>query len=250
MMFAAAAVLFLPTLFFKQVSADTYIFGIIAGILSVVFQLAYMFAFSCGKPVLVTTINNFSLFIPVAVSCLFLSEKFEITDLIALLFAAASIWFITSKSTDKTESASASGRWLWFALIAFLCGGSYSTVQKIYAATSLNFDVFSFVATTYITASLLSFVAYKIVSGKSKTDWKEKKSAIISGGFAGVFLGTFQCVNTYAASVISSIILYPTYTCSTNIVFAIIRMVFFKEKLSKKQILGAVLGLCSILFMQ
>ena len=230
-MFTAAAVLFIPLLLFKKNSLDTYIFGIIAGILSVGFQLSYMFAFSCGKPVLVTTINNFSMFIPIAVSCIFLYEPFEVTKLIALFFAAFSIWMITSKHNTSISKQSTSNRWIWYTLIAFLCNGFISSNQKIYANFSEHFDVFSFVAITYITASCLSFVTLKIVTYCKRITFKNKKEVVASAGTAGVFLGIFQCVSTYAASIIDGVILYSVYNCATNILFAIIRVVFFKENI-------------------
>ena len=75
-MFSAVALFFMPALFLDVPSVSTYVYGSIAGILSVVFQLSYMLAFSKGKPVLVTTINNFSMFIPIAVSCIFFGDAF------------------------------------------------------------------------------------------------------------------------------------------------------------------------------
>ena len=249
-MFTAAAVIFIPLLLFKKISLDTYIFGIIAGILSVGFQLSYMFAFSNGKPVLVTTINNFSMFIPIAVSCVFLYEPFEVTKLIAIFFAAASIWMITLKKNTNISKDSTSNVWVWYTLIAFLCNGFISSNQKIYANFSEHFDVFGFVAITYITASCLSFVTLKIATHSKSTTLKNKKEVVVSAGTAGVFLGIFQCVSTYAASVIDGVILYSVYNCATNILFAIIRVLFFKENLSKKQICGVIFGICSILLMQ
>ncbi len=249
-MFTAAAILFIPALFLKRSSADTYIFGFIAGILSVCFQLSYMFAFSCGKPVLVTTINNFSMFIPIAVSCIFLCEPFGIMKMIALFFAAISIWIITSKNNANISGSPASNRWLVYTLLAFFCNGFISSNQKIYANFSTSFDAFSFVAITYITASCLSFVAFKLVVHNKSIIFQYNKESIVSAGTAGAFLGIFQCVSTYAASLIDGVILYTVYNCATNILFVVVRTIFFRENLSRKQILGVIFGLCSILFMQ
>ncbi|MBQ7793721.1 MAG: hypothetical protein IJ366_04290 [Clostridia bacterium] len=249
-MFTAAAILFLPVLFLKRTSADTYIFGIIAGILSVGFQLSYMFAFSCGKPVLVTTVNNFSMFIPIAVSCIFLCEPFGSMKMIALFFAAVSIWIITSKNNTKISSSATSNRWLLYTLLAFFCNGFISSNQKIYANFSTAFDAFSFVAITYVTASCLSFAIFKLTVYNKSVVFKWDKETIVSAGTSGIFLGIFQCVSTYAASVIDGVILYTVYNCATNILFVVVRTIFFRDNLSKKQILGLISGLCAILFMQ
>ena len=247
-MFTASAIILLPSLIMKKSSPDTYIFGAIAGIMSVCFQLSYLLAFSQGKPVLVTTINNFSMFIPIAVSCIFFGDEFDYMKLIALVFATLSIIMITSKK--GAEVTTASNIWILFAFLAFLTCGLMSSVQKVYANLSENFDVFSFVATTYITASVLSFIALKFVTRRSDTEFKITKAPIISASVAGVFLGVFQCVSTYSASVINGVILYSVYNCATNILFAFVRLTFFKERLTKKQITGVISGIFSILFMQ
>lgn len=249
-MFLSAAILFIPTLIVKKSTPDVYIFGFISGVLSVGFQLSYMFAFSHSKPILVTTINNFSMFIPIAVSCLFLQEHFNIMKLVALLFVAVSIYLITAKNDVDNTSLSISKKGLIFILAAFCCNGLMSSNQKIYAAFTSDFDAFNFVAVTYVTAAVLTFFIFLFTTIQKKEVVIKKKEVIISAGTAGVFLGVFQCVSTYAASVINGVLLYSVYNCATNILFAVIRMIFFKEKLSKKQIIGVILGIFSILLMQ
>lgn len=101
-MFTASALFLIPSLFLNKVSLSTLFFGIISGVLSVIFQLAYMQAFSRGKPVLVTTVNNFSMFIPIAASCVLFGEKFGIYRGIVLAFAAISVILITIKD-KKTD---------------------------------------------------------------------------------------------------------------------------------------------------
>ncbi len=239
----------MPVLFITTISPSTCIFGIVAGILSVGFQLTYMLAFSRGKPVLVTTINNFSMFIPILVSCVFLDETFGIPKTIALVLATISLFLITSKEKKTDLNKSSSSTWIVFTLIAFLCNGLISANQKIYANMAGDFNVFSFVSITYITASVL-LLAVLVVRRDGSTAMAGAKSALPSAGTAGIVLGTFQCVSTYAASLIDGVILYSVYNLSTNILFVFVRMVFFRERLSKKQIIGVCIALLTILFMK
>jgi len=248
-MFTASALFLIPSLFLRGVSIYTWCFGIIAGALSVGFQLAYMHAFSRGKPVLVTTINNFSMFIPIAASCIFLDESFGMPRAIALVLATVSLILITSKDKNADSKKPRSNSWILFTVVAFLCNGFISTNQKVYANKSTGFDVFSFVSITYITASLLLFITMVIIRRRSLSAIVINKSTLLSAGGAGVFLGAFQCVSTYAASLIDGVILYSVYNVATNVLFAFIRVLFFAEKLSKKQIIGVCIAICSVLFM-
>ena len=249
MMFAVVGIFFSPWLIFGNVPLDTYFFGAITGVLSVCFQLTYLFAFSKGKPVLVTTLNNFSMFIPIAVSCLIFGEPFGISRLVALILATASILLITLKKDDGKSNNPSSNLWILFTFFAFLANGLLTANQKVYANLASDFNVFGFVASSYVTATILSLIVFIVILKKSDEKFEFNKKALISAGGSGLFLGLFQCVNTYAASVIDGAILYSAYNCGSTVLFALVRIVFFGEKLSKRQLAGVFLGVCSIFFM-
>lgn len=252
-MFVTVAVIFMPFLFFSEFNLDTVIFGCIMGVLSVAFQVSYMLAFSKGKTALVTTVGNFSMIIPILVCYIFFSEPFTAKRIAGTALAVVALCFITAKSKNNrdTESTTSKG-WLFFTLISFLCNGLISVNQKIYAQVSAEFNVFCFVAAAYITAAIMSFVVY-CVSGRSKKveipKSKPGKACLVSGIITGAILGTFQCVSTYAASVIDGTVLYSAYNCITSIMIVFAGRLVFKEKLSAKQYVGVVLGMGAVLCM-
>ena len=98
----------------------------------------------------------------------------------------------------------------------------------------------------------MSFVVY-CVSGRSKkveiSKSKPGKACFVSGIITGAILGTFQCVSTYAASVIDGTVLYSAYNCITSIMIVFAGRLVFKEKLSAKQYVGVVLGMGAVLCM-
>ena len=72
---------------------------------------------------------------------------------------------------------------------------------------------------------------------------------LISGASAGVIIGIFQCLNTYAASVIDGAVLYSSYNCAASILSAAVGRILFKERLSKKQFVGVIIGILCIVFL-
>ena len=72
---------------------------------------------------------------------------------------------------------------------------------------------------------------------------------IVSGCLVGVLLGIFQCLNTYAASVLDGTILYSTYNCGVSLLSTITGRILFKEKLSVKQYIGVFVGIIAIVFL-
>lgn len=249
-MFSAISVLFIPIAVINGFSSTTLIFGIISGILSVAFQFFYILAFSLGKPSLVTTITNFNMFIPIFVSAIFLHEPFDEIKLIAIAVASVSIVLVTYKKKAQSGDAPTSNKWLIFTFLSLISTGLASATQKVYAYEAEGkVETFSFVAITYVTASLISLVMYLIVAAKHGA-YNDKKAASLSAAGTGLALGIFQCINTYAASVISGVVLYSLYNCSVSVLFVLVRVIFFKERLTIKQIIGIALSLVAVLLMQ
>lgn len=250
-MFLMAAVFFSPFLLNGSIERLTLIQGIIMGILSVVFQFFYICAFSKGKMTLTVIINNFSMLLPIGVSYYMFNEPIGFMKSIGILLALVSLVLVTAKG-KKESIAKKSDNMLWLAcmVLVFLSNGFISINQKIYSKTAPNFQVFAFVAIAYISATVISaviLIAMKLLNHQNKSKLNSKM--LISGASAGVIIGIFQCLNTYAASVIDGAVLYSSYNCATSILSAVVGRVLFKERLSKKQFVGVLIGIGSIVFL-
>lgn len=251
-MFSTVALLFWPVILKNGVTYSTCIHGIIMGILSVAFQIFYLCAFSKGKMTLTVIINNFSMLLPMTVSVALFNEKFGILKITGTILALISFIFSVRKeknSADFEASAKSNFQWFIFTILAFLSNGLISVNQKVYSMFTQKLQIFEFVAVAYITAAVLSFVILGFIMVKNK-NVKHKHSRqlglIVSGCLVGVLLGIFQCLNTYAASVIDGTILYSTYNCGVSLLSTITGRIFFKEKLSVKQYIGVLVGIISI----
>ena len=105
-------------------------------------------------------------------------------------------------------------------------------------------------AIAYISATVISaviLIVMRLLNNQKISKLNSKM--LISGASAGVIIGVFQCLNTYAASIIDGAVLYSSYNCATSILSAAVGRVLFKERLSKKQFIGAIIGIFSIMFL-
>ena len=75
------------------------------------------------------------------------------------------------------------------------------------------------------------------------------KGEILIGCGVGLSLGTFQCVNTVAMSLIGGAIYYPVFHCGTSLMLALVGAVLFKERFTVKQYVGISLGVIAILLL-
>lgn len=250
-MFLTAAIIFLPFLIKNGASVITLLMGAVMGILSVVFQIFYICAFSKGKMALTVIINNFSMLLPTAVSAAFLNENFGLFKVVGTVLALVSL--VLSVSPDSTEEnltkKSNNAIWLICTLLVFLSNGFISINQKLYSVFTDKIEVFEFVAAAYLTASFLSAMILTAINIKNHVRASADKKTVISSVIVGVMLGVFQCLNTYSASVLPGTVLYPAYNCGVSVLCATVGAVIFREKLTKKQGIGVAVGIFAIVLL-
>ena len=248
LMFSAIGIFFAPYLFLDEISTSTVIAGISMGLLSVGFQSFYMQAFSNRSMALSAIINNFSMLIPTAVSVILFDEMFGALSIIGATLALVSLFLNTSKGSDEASENHSRVKWIIYISMAFVCNGLISVDQKLYTKLTDSFNVYQFVAAAYITAAVLSWMFFAVVRHK-EGDFSPNKTLTVGAFGAGIILGVFQCLNTYAASVINGSVLYPVYNCGVSIMLAAEDVLIFKERLSRKQAVGIAVGIASIVFL-
>lgn len=101
-----------------------------------------------------------------------------------------------------------------------------------------------------ITAAVLSFLILGVMRlGSKNVTYARQPKTIVSACFVGVLLGIFQCLNTYAASVIDGTILYSSYNCGVSLLSTVTGRILFNEKLSVKQSASVLIGIVAIVLL-
>lgn len=252
-MFLTVALLLFPSVLENGATLSTCISGFIMGALSVAFQFFYVCALKHGKVVLTVMINNFSMVVPMGVSLVLFDEKFGILKIIGTVLVFASFVLGAIKGNDNGKGEITNGsyfKWFCFVTLVFLCNGFISVNQKVYSVFTQKLQVFEFVAVAYITATVLSLLILVVITFKNKTNTlKQQPKSVVCGCLSGIILGIFQCINTYAASIIDGTILYSTYNCGVALLSALAGRIVFKEKLSVKQYASILIGVIAIVFL-
>ena len=253
LIFFTGALILSPSLFDGRLSPYTLIFGAVMGIMSFIFQFFYITAFSRGKMSITVVINNFSMLIPVVFAVVFLDEKFGIFKIIATVLVLIS-FCLTVKDNGNAKSVKGQSKfdWIWLGctLLAFFSGGIASISQKWYAAVTDELQVLEFVVVSYLTATLMSAIAIGVFGLKNKKiDIKPSRPVILWGCVTGVILGAFQCLFTYAPSIMDAAVLYPAYNCGASVMLTVVGAVFFKEKCNVRQYIGIGIGIAAIVLL-
>lgn len=252
-MFATIALMFLPTIFDGGITGTTVFYAAAVGLLSYLYQIFYVLALSLGRMTLTVIINNFGMLVPMTVSVFVLGERFTPLIGIGAALAFVSLCLSVVQKKSKTQTGTSEGvKWLVFTLIVFLTNGFASTAQKLYTAKAgEDFQIFEFVCVAYIFASAASFITYLFLAPKDKIKGLKPitRGEVLIGCGVGASLGVFQCVNTFAMSLIDGSIYYPAYNCGTSLMLALIGAILFKERFTIKQYVGIILGVIAIVLL-
>lgn len=250
-LFGTIGLMFVPTLFDGGIHPYTLIYGFCVGALSVLFQFSYLKAFSTGRVTLTVIVNNFSMLIPMVYSIIAFGEGFGYIKIIATVLAAVSFFLVVRRDkNEKNFDSKLKAKWLIFTMLLFVSGGICSAIQKDYAVRIDEIQVFEFVAIAYISAALLSLVlfGYQRVAHRNEAVGVTRKMVLFAC-LVGLSLGLFQCVNTYAPSIIPGTVLYPAYNSGVSVFIALICAIVFKERLTVKQYIGSAIGIGAVVLL-
>ena len=76
-----------------------------------------------------------------------------------------------------------------------------------------------------------------------------KSTTFIMAVVSGIFIALANQINLYLSGVMSSAIFFPVVNGGGLILTTIVAIAFFKEKLSKKQWVGLIIGVIAILLL-
>lgn len=241
--FIAAAVLF--SFWLASCSIQTVFFGAVFGILTVLFQICYFLAMSCGNVSLTVMIVNFSMIFPIIYSFYAFSEQIATIKFVGIALVSVSLLLSLNKNGSGRGDFK---KWLLLSLCAAAANGGLAICQKIFGATEYNSENKSFVSWAYLTAAVLSFILC-LVFYKKLGSFKLSVKPVLFGASAGAVLAVFQCLNTYAVSVINSATLFPAYNGGSMVLSAFSGVIILKDKLTKKQILSVLLGITAVIIL-
>ncbi len=227
-----------------------------AEILPYCFGFALSYSLACigsflaiknGPLAITSLIIQYSLVIPTFYGLLFLpDESASVTLIIGLALLFVSLLLVNMEGTKKEEKKMTL-KWGVCALLAFLGNGICSAVQKAQQIT-FNGQYKSELMIIALAISVLGIGAAALVTERKRiiTNIKTASHWYIICGIANglVNLWVLTLSNRMPASV-----MFPIISAGGIITTAIIALFFYKEKLSKQQTIGFLLGTVSIVFL-
>ncbi|MCQ2485642.1 MAG: DMT family transporter [Clostridia bacterium] len=226
-------------------STDMFPYAIAYGFIYCIAYFLTFVALSCGSFTLSMLIISYSLIFPILFGIIFLHESVSVFTCIGFALLMTSLFFVRGNKDEKENKFSV--KWLISIIIVMLGNGLLAIIQKMQQLRFNNECNNEFMIIG------LSVSASVLLIGGILKDRKQLKEILRYGipyaGTAGVANG----INNLLAIVVNNLlplsIVSPVCSGMNIVVSFLSATVLFKEKYMKRQILGVVMGVLALVFL-
>ena len=195
-----------------------------------------------GSLAVSSLVMSYSLIIPTLYGIIFLKDSLKPTAYIGIALLLVSLYFINMKK----ESTIFSFKWLIYLAIGFVGNGMCSTIQKM---QQLKFEG-AYKNEFMVVALLVVFVMLMAIVLIRKGDLKAQfKDCRIYGPLNGIANGATNLLVMILTGLIPTAILFPSISAGGIAIMFFVSVFVYKEKLSKKQMIGYVVGMLSVILL-
>lgn len=254
--FFVAAVVLLCWGGFGESSLFTILLGILFGAVTALGGITNVVALQCGPMSYTQVIISFSTLISALSGVMFYDESLGWAQIVGMIFMLISFALAAEKGNGEKR---ANLKWLVVCFVAFVATGGIGVMQKVHQSSiyknELNaFLIIAFLSATIFCSLLVVFLKQrqdKFVSEskKERTDKKQLLLMLCVMLIGGVCTGLNHKFNLYLSGVMDSAVFFPIVNGGGLVLATLAAVLLFKEKLSKKQWIGVVLGIVSVVFL-
>ena len=221
--------------------------GCVYGVTQALFILFKSASMNSGPISITTLIGNCSLVVSVVVCFILWKEPISLADIVGLVLLMLGL----TLATYKKSSGNLSNRWALFSMLFLVLGAGVGITFKAFGKsggaeyTSDMMIIAAFVMLLSYTAICLFTGGF--ASGSSLYTKNEKYFFIILAIISGLLSCLYNRLNIYLSSALDSVIFFPSFNGGVVVLSTVFSMIFFKEKLSIKQVAGLSFGIAGIL---
>lgn len=222
-----------------------WIYGIVGGVFYFAASFLHFTALKLGSFAISMLVLSYSMIIPILYGLIFYKDA--ATALTYLGFAAIMLSLYCLCSNQKTDNKAFSVKWLLCLAVAFLTNGLLIVIIKVQQTMFENACNNEFMAIALGTCTVLSLITGTITNGKNMKDFI--KHGCIWGVATGLANGATNLIGIILNNLMPLSILSPTKSAISITVSTLFSVVFYKEKLLKRQLIGIVLGICAVILL-
>lgn len=221
-----------------KLSLFTALLGMVFGIMTAFRNVYNMQALANGPMNITLLITNSSTIIP-TLSGVFFGERFSWLKLLFVFFLLGFIYLSLQKDNDVKISK----KWILLVTVAFLAQGIVGVLQKVHQTSNYKEEVSGFLFVAFI----LSYIYNRIrANGNGKTLNFQRKHVLLAV-VCGLCTFCMNYLNLKLAGMLPSQVFFPLVNGSSMVLSQIMSAVVFKEIPTKKQLIGLIGGISSLI---
>lgn len=239
------ALLIFGSIKWNTVAFSTFGYAVVYAVLLILAQWFYTAALSNGNTALCSTVYSLGFVLPTLSGAILWSEPFSILDLFGILCAMSAV-VVSGLNTQAKKKATKSYYFIPLVIAMFASGG-LGIVQKIQQKSAYAEEKSLFLLIAFSLAAGISLLFALCAKKEVGASFCPKKLVVAS--CVGLCFGCCNLLNTSLAGLLDSAIFFPTLNIGVILLSMICGVIFFKEKIGKREIAVLILGGCSILLL-
>lgn len=252
----SAAVMLLCWGGFGTSSVFTIVFGVFFGAVTALQGITNIAALQVGPMSYTSVIISFSTLISALSGAMFFNESLSWAHILGIALMLASFTLAAKSDNDEKK---ANVKWLFLCLIAFAATGGIGIMQKVHQSSEYRSELNAFLIIAFISsaifcsifASLLKRRECRLADAKEKGNKSKKPFWLLLGIMlvSGASVAVNNKFNLYLSGVMDSAVFFPIVNGGGLVLTTFAAVLLFREKLSKKQWVGVVFGIASVVFL-
>ncbi len=202
-------------------------------------------AIKIGPLSLTALISSYSLIIPTIYGVVALHEPVTLWLILGLVFLLASLAFVNLEKRGEEKKITV--KWLIYVAVSFVGNGLCTVIQRLQqlSAGGLYKNEFMVIA---LTIALIVLLISAVIFERRQMGAALKKGAVFFS-LCGIGNGVVNLLVMVLALKMPASVTFPIISGGSIVITTFIAWLFYKEKLSKSQIFGVVLGVASIVLL-
>lgn len=238
---------------FGSASAFTVVLGVAFGAITALQGITNIAALQVGPMSYTSVIISFSTLISALSGVMFFDEELGWAQIAGIALMLVS-FLLATKSDGEEKKANL--KWLSLCLIAFAATGGIGVMQKVHQSSEHQNELNAFLIIAFLSSAILCAIFAVLLKRKGSRDdatrSKNQNQALI---LIAIMIAGGACIavnnkfNLYLSGVMDSAVFFPIVNGGGLVLTTLSAVLLFKERLSKKQWIGVVFGIASVVFL-
>ena len=206
-------------------------------------QVFFLKALSKGPMSLTCFVQGSGLIISTVFGVMICNEKIKLLQVLMLIVLIFSMGLALDVKKGKFEKG-----WLIYAFLAMVFMGLIGVMQTYHQISDYKDELIPFLAIAFMISAVINIPLWKFRENNYPSAFAIKSKAFALAIASGAFMGAVHIINLYLSGAMPKVFFFPVVNGGLIFVTLISGVIFFKEKLNKKQIIGVILGTIALSF--